>query len=503
MACNPPYKRGLTGKMPGGCCEFPGVLRQDCYDYINFDYYCSKVLYCLEFSGIKLVFWADHGCDCAKYSFYFGSIGGDGKWDQSKEIFLSEINLNSTDGPNPGGPVPPEYSCYNDPKKTPDGTVCCVSGGNVSLQTATVSPDLIKNIEQSESGSDCINVFVKLKCESVNDPGHTECTTVSRPPDGCHGSATNYIAFSEDGCCLSTGTLDSGADSDWGQGVAQIKICCNNCPTPTPTPTPSVGCNCCVYSSGGGLQQSVSCIESTDESDCYSQGGSVYTAGVISCPTNPSDACIRCDVICMQNYGKLCSQDEKGCVCQGVLTGNFVDPYLNEPMFYSFGAEEYLSPPQPEYASVIQEESKIEVEPVFSTQATSNCNITAQLRTTGCCLEFEESTGRMYAVGAGTVTARIISGYSSKCCPDFALVINGKKNSKVVIDGEYLTITTSTKCKCNKKSPWRTPGGFKPGPCHKGPPPTPGPFRILKNIETGVYQIQLNTNSSQNDCGCG
>jgi hypothetical protein len=109
----------------------------------------------------------------------------------------------------------------------------------------------------------------------------------------------------------------------------------------------------------------------------------------------------------------------------------------------------------------------------------------------------------MYAVGAGTVTARIISGYNSKCCPDFALAINGKKNSKVVQDGEYLTITTSTKCKCNKKSPWRTPGGFKPGPCHKGPAPTPGPLRILKNIETGVYQIQLNTNSSQNDCGCG
>ena len=38
MACNPPYARGITGQWDK--CRFPGVLRQDCYDYINFDYNC-------------------------------------------------------------------------------------------------------------------------------------------------------------------------------------------------------------------------------------------------------------------------------------------------------------------------------------------------------------------------------------------------------------------------------------------------------------------------------
>jgi hypothetical protein len=109
----------------------------------------------------------------------------------------------------------------------------------------------------------------------------------------------------------------------------------------------------------------------------------------------------------------------------------------------------------------------------------------------------------MYAVGAGTVSARIISGFCSSCI-DFSVYINDQKNSAVVRDGSTITVSgRSTKCKCNKKTPWRTPGGFKPGPCNKGPAPTPGPLRILKNIETGVYQIELNTNSSQNDCGCG
>jgi hypothetical protein len=111
----------------------------------------------------------------------------------------------------------------------------------------------------------------------------------------------------------------------------------------------------------------------------------------------------------------------------------------------------------------------------------------------------------MYAVGSGTVSARVTSGLNSKCCPDFKLNVNGKRWSANVQDGAPITIEVDSKCKCAKKKPWRTPGGFKPSPCHKGPAPTPGPLRILKNTETGVYQIQLNlnTNSSQNDCGCG
>jgi hypothetical protein len=174
------------------------------------------------------------------------------------------------------------------------------------------------------------------------------------------------------------------------------------------------------------------------------------------------------------------SSDEK--------TGLFIER-SEYPMFQSFGLDDYL----PNFTS-------IQSDPVFSNQSTDNCNITIQLRTTGCCLELEESTGRVYAVGSGTVSARIISGYCSRCS-DFAAYINDKKNSATVQDGSIVNVSgRSTKCKCNRKTPWKTPGGFRPGPCNQGGAPTPGPYRILKNIETGIYQIQLN--SSQNDCGC-
>ena len=388
MACNPPYARGLTGQWDK--CRFPGVLRQDCYDYINFDYDCSGKPYCPD----RVVVIEVCDTNAARDDNIKVTLNGtviadvlDFSKDERNGYFLisdpdatleaSESSISQCHGTSPGLPI----------------SVKRFGSGAIKGGTNTINVKIVQQNFNGNAGAFNVRSYVKRD-------GKLVCgCTIGTVPYGAEGDYT----FTYDNCC---GSSDAPP-----------------CSTPSPTTIPGGG--------GGG------------------------------------------------------SSDEK--------TGLFIER-SEYPVFQSFGLDDYL----PNFAPF-----QAEPEHIFSTQATGSCNITAQLRTTGCCLELEESTGRMYAVGAGTVSARIISGFCSSCI-DFSVYINDKKNSAVVRDGSTITVSgRSTKCKCNKKTPWRTPGGFKPSPCNKGPAPTPGPLRILKNIETGVYQIELNTNSSQNDCGCG
>jgi hypothetical protein len=472
MACNPPYKRGLTGQWDK--CRFPGVLRQDCYDYINFGYNCKKLPECISVSGIDIAFHACHSCDSAEYDFYFGELGTDGKWDNNKQKYLGKINLNSN-GSNYVTSIPDKYSCSNS-KTTKEGVACCISNcsSKLSVQSLDIPSSVLGNIELSSTDEDCVEIFVKLNCAL---PGGV----------GCHSDVTKYIAYSKDECCLSTGTLNSASDVGYGLGVEKIKICCNSCSE----------CSNHTFSNFDSLPGGVgSCL-----------GSSIFygekTISIPSSISKPVEVTITGGV-----------DDEF------ILNGEVIDaglyPFAGScngahEVDYSFttSASSFTIACGDNHGAAATYNLNICFKKASGSSggggSSSSCNITAQLKTTGCCLELEESTGRMYAVGSGTVSSRIISGLNTKCCGDFSLKINGKGKSVSVQDGAYITVEANSKCKCTKKSPWRTPVGFKPSPCNKGPAPTPGPYRILKNIETGVYQIELNlnANSGQNDCGCG
>jgi hypothetical protein len=466
MSCNPPYKRGITGQWDK--CRFPGVLRQDCYDYMNFNYNCKKLPECISVSGIDITFYACHGCNLAEYDFYFGELGTDGKWDNNKQKSLGNINLNSF-GSNAVTSIPDKYSCSN-AKTTKEGATCCIPVCNItSIQSLEIPSSALGNINiLSSSDEDCIEVFVKLKCALTGGAR-------------CHSDVTKYIAYSKEGCCLSTGSLDSAGDIGYGLGVGKIKICCNSCS------------ECSNHTFSGFLPINIGgCL-----------GSSIFygekTVSIPSSISKPVKVTITGSV-----------DDEF------ILNGQVIDAGL-----YPFPGTNCNTAHEVDYSFVTSDSSftiacgdnhgtnvsynlNICFEKASSNSggggSSSSCNITAQLKTTGCCLESEESTGRIYAVGSGTVSARIVSGYCGGCS-DFSIYINEKKNSAVVQDGSTITVSgRSTKCKCNRKTPWISPGGFRPGPCYNA-----SSYRMLKNIETGVYQIELNlnANSSQNDCGCG
>lgn len=479
MACNPPYARGLTGKWDK--CRFPGVLRQDCYQYINFDYNCSKLPECISVSGVDIVFYACHGCDLAEYDFYFGGLGTEGKWDDNKQKSLGNINLNSgVPGANKGAispnkvtSIPDKYSCSNS-KTTINGTTCCipVCSNILSIQSMEIPSSMFDNIDFSSIDQNCIEVFVKLKCALPSDLK-------------CHSDVTKYIAYSKkDGCCVATGSLNSASDIGYGLGVEKIKICCNSCCGPSTNGSFNSGLGSCEridnVSKVTNNFKTKALLEVTGgANDEVIIDGNIYQAGEF--PFNWSSFNTGCSVD-GDNGGHAWSYSK------------ILQP--NESV--TFGGKDNG------YGGEVNGSWTLKTCTDSSSGSSGVCNITAQLKTTGCCLELEESTGRMYAVGSGTVSASIIRGFCSKCS-DFSIYINEQKNSAVVRDGSTIIVSgRSTKCKCSRKTPWRTPGGFKPGPCHKGPAPTPGPYRILKNTETGVYQIELNLNTlGQKDCGCG
>jgi len=372
MACNPPYKRGITGQWDK--CRFPGVLRQDCYDYINFDYECSSKPFCPD-----------------------------------RVIVLEICNTNAVTDDNV--------------RITLNGTV--IANELDFSAMATTGYFLISDssavLDKSESSiPQCSITTSRFNADSIKGGANTLNIKIVKVNGFGNAGAFNIRSYlKRDGklvCGCNIGTVNYGIEGDYS--FIYDNCCGSSAAPPCPTPPPGGG--------GGG------------------------------------------------------SSDEK--------TGLFIER-LEYPVFQSFGLDDYFPNFTPQS----------EPEPIFSTQATAGCNITAQLKTTGCCLEVE-STGRMYAVGSGTVSARIISGFCSSCS-DFSVYINEQKNSAVVQDGSTITVSgRSTKCKCNRKTPWISPGGFRPGPCHNA-----SSYRMLKNIETGVYQIELNlnANSSQNDCGCG
>ena len=513
MSCNPPYARGVTGHWDK--CEFPGVLRQDCYDYINFDYDCGSKPDCPD----RVVVIEVCDTNAARDDNIRVTLNGtviasvlDFSKDERNGYFLiadsnatleaSESSIPSCHGTSPGLPISVK-------RFSPDS----IKGG-VNI----INVKIVQLNNNGNAGAFNVRSYVKRNGKLI-----CGCSIQSNITYGAEGDYT----FTYDNCC----------------GTNEVP----SCPTPTPAATPaatpavtpavtpevtiSTDCNCCVYS---GIiddygHESFSCIVASSESDCYSQGGTYYKSSLFpfpfSCTTLKTGKCCGPDTSsCNSSTGPTCRSTTKaGCnavggVFQGYGTGcsseekctypcsttffsatdfdevDFMQRY--PPELYGFGFNDCSY----EYPSLYQSQALIqpEPEPVFSTQATDNCNITIQLRTTGCCLEVEESTGRVYSVGSGTVSARIVSGYCSRCS-DFSVYINEKKNSAVVQDGSTIIISgRSTKCKCSRKTPWKTTGGFMPGPCYKA-----SPYRILKNIETGVYQIELNTNSSQNDCGCG
>jgi formylglycine-generating enzyme required for sulfatase activity len=168
---------------------------------------------CLSYGGVKIVLSACHGCNIAQYNLYVGSLT-ESVWDDSQEILIEEINLNSSAGPNVVTESP--YPC--------DGAnTCCISncGGTLSVQEVIIPSETIAELPLIPSETNCITIPVKLKCLLNN----------------CHSNVTQYLAFSEGGCCVGSGTLDSQIDTGSGVGVQTITICCGACPTPTPTVT--------------------------------------------------------------------------------------------------------------------------------------------------------------------------------------------------------------------------------------------------------------------------
>jgi hypothetical protein len=167
---------------------------------------------CLSYGGVKIVLSACHGCDRAKYNLYVGGLT-ESVWDDSQEVFIEEININSFDGPNVVTESP--YPC--------DGAnTCCIPDCSIlSVQEVIIPSETIAELPLMPSETNCITIPVKLKCLLSN----------------CHSNVTQYLAFSEGGCCVGSGTLDSQVDTGSGVGVQTITICCGACATPTPTPT--------------------------------------------------------------------------------------------------------------------------------------------------------------------------------------------------------------------------------------------------------------------------
>jgi hypothetical protein len=383
MACNPPYKRGVTGQWDK--CRFPGVLRQDCYDYINFDYDCSsgpRVYNCIKVNWAKQ---APSGGSCSS-----PVLGGTVKVTVPVSIPSGGLKVSLSDaGFDDKGSVNGQPSIGGCIENKPPASI--------TITNKTITFKVYDTVGGFVGMQACICL-----CGYYGEPFE---------PILFGGGSTNGPAGS---ITINGWIIEYPEFERAGPWSNAVQFCGDKTTDPCSTPPPD---------DGGG-------------------GGS--------------------------------SSDEKSGLS----------------MFQSFGLDDYFPNFTPQS----------EPEPVFSTQATAGCNITAQLKTTGCCLEVEESTGRIYAVGSGTVSARIISGFCSSCS-DFSVYINERKNSAVVQDGSTIIVSgRSTKCRCNRKTPWIIPGGFRPGPCYNA-----SSYRMLKNIETGVYQIELNlnTNSSQNDCGCG
>jgi hypothetical protein len=454
MACNPPYARGITGQWDK--CRFPGVLRQDCYDYINFNYDCSGKPYCpnrvivIEMCNDNAV--TDDNGDISLNGTKIGSV--DFHW-MSRTGYFFIAHPSAT-------------------LKVADSNIKgCHQGDQVGTEpiTSRFSDDLVKGgsntitftrTKDNERGN--AGVFL-IRSYLLRD-GELVCPCSIRDiPYGVPGDYT----FTYDNCCGSTNEAPScpcsSISGSFGSGLGNCERIDN------------------VSKVTNNFKTKALLEAAGDANDEIIINGQIYQAGVF--PFNWSSFSGGCSVdgdngAHAWSYSKILQPNES----------------------VTFGGKDNG------FGGGVNGSWTLEVESCSdsgSGSSSDKCNITVQLRTTGCCLELEESTGRMYAVGAGIVRANVTSGLNSKCCPSFKLKVNGKRWSNTVRDGEPIIVEVDSECKCAKKKPWRTPGGFKPGPCNKGPAPTPGPLRILKNIETGVYQIELNlnTNSSQNDCGCG
>jgi len=421
MTCNPPYARGVTGHWDK--CEFPGVLKQDCYDYINFDFNC--------------VTQDQKPC---------GTSTSSGENKDAFDIYTF---------PSYAGIITFTYEAYGvaDSFKVQD------SNGKVYVDTGPVSGG--KTITFcKEAGVTAISVSVK-----ANPSGGTRwdySISCPVPDNNCPG----------DDCLTESGSFSAGlADC---QRIDNVHVVTNNFRVPALL-TVFGGANDEVIINGDIYQPGIYPFNWSSYNVCGSVDGDNGSHGY--------------------SYEKLLQPGNsvtfggKDNGYGGEVGGSWVLktlPCLSKSFIQTDSYKSILA----------TENTKIQSEPILSTQATS-CNITAQIRTTGCCLEFESSTGRMYAVGDGVIFAGVISGFCSSCS-SFALVINNQVSTAFVSDGEYLVIYPQGKCKCTKTN--TTPEGFNPGPCYKG---FLQPYRLLKNTETGVYQIELNPNLGKNSCGCG
>jgi hypothetical protein len=452
MACNPPYARGLTGQWDK--CRFPGVLRQDCYDYINLNYDCSGKPDCPD----RVVVIEVCDTNAARDDNIRVTLNGtviadvlDFSKDERNGYFLisdpdatleaSESSIPSCHGTSPGLPISVK-------RFSPDS----IKGG-----INTINVKIVQQNNNGNAGAFNVRSYVKRNGKLI-----CGCSIQSNITYGAEGDYT----FTYDNCC----------------GTNEVP----SCPCPTDSGSFSAGLGSCEridnVSKVTNKFKTQALLEATGgANDEVIINGQIYQARQFPFNWSSFGVCGSADG---DNGGHAWSYSK------------ILQP--NESV--TFGGKDNG------YGGEVNGSWTLKTTDCANDSTGSNkCYITAQLRTTGCCLELVESTGRMYAVGAGIVSARVTSGLNSKCCPDFKLNVNGKRWSNTVQDGAPITIEVDSKCMCAKKKPWRTPGGFKPSPCHKGPAPTPGPLRILKNTETGVYQIQLNlnTNSSQNDCGCG
>lgn len=225
--CSPPYKYGDKG---GWCeCSFkdvpnaPGCFRPECWDRIKFYYDCNKV--CKAFGGMKFVFYAIHGCDQAEYKFYIGEYDSDGNWNESTKKFVSDLNLNSYNGPNIKliNPYPCSGNLY-----TQDGEQCCIpyTGSQVlSVQEVSISSTIVNSLKLKYLDDDCVEIPVRAICSLSPSAGF------------CHQDLLQCLVLTSDGsCCLGRGIL---TEIETGVVEGKIKICCDPCPTPTPTPTPT------------------------------------------------------------------------------------------------------------------------------------------------------------------------------------------------------------------------------------------------------------------------
>jgi len=201
---------------------------------------------CLLYKDITFVLSACHGCDRSKYNFYVGGLTSENVWDNSKEVFIETVNLNSFNdvdafgnaiGVAPNVVTESPYFCELGENK------CCVStscffGGIISIQVASVPGTVVEELKP-EISEDCILLPVKLDC--IFKPPHFDWGGRL-----CHSDPTRYLAF-QDGVCVGAGTLDSAFDMGMGEGVISVNVCCNfnppleeDWPTPKdPTPLPT------------------------------------------------------------------------------------------------------------------------------------------------------------------------------------------------------------------------------------------------------------------------